>query len=133
MNKIAECKSSMVVANCLIDLTQENIQKTVAERNPKKSKQLTQSGLDKLKMGNGQKRKYEEEMKRLEISKTKALIKSPNKLHFFLWHVHMYHTWIFRYSTYAFRHWNHLFILHEESCDFFHKLNCFLIFARFIL
>lgn len=43
----------MAAANCLIDMAQGNIQKAVAEKNPEKSKQLTQTGLDQLKMGNG--------------------------------------------------------------------------------
>ena len=50
-DKIVQCKSNISVANDLIDLTQVNIKQAVEEKNPQKSRQLTQQALSKLQMG----------------------------------------------------------------------------------
>ena len=74
-DKIVQCKSNISVPNDLIDLVQVNIKQAVEEKNTQKSKQLTQQGLNKLQVGTGKKRKFEEDLKKLQKEKNDCLAK----------------------------------------------------------
>ena len=74
-DKIVQCKSNISVPNDLIDLVQVNIKQAVEEKNSQKSKQLTQQGLNKLQVGTGKKRKFEEDLKKLQKEKNDCLAK----------------------------------------------------------
>ena len=74
-DKIAQCKSNISVANDLIDLAQDNIKQAVEEQNTKTCTQLTQQGLSKLQAGTERKRKFEEDLQKLEKEKSDCLAK----------------------------------------------------------
>ena len=74
-DKIAQCKSNISVANDLLDLAQDNIKQAVEEQNTKTSRQLTQQGLSKLQVGTERKRKFEEDLQKLEKEKSDCLAK----------------------------------------------------------
>ena len=65
-DKIVQCKSNISVANDLIYLAQINIKQAVEEKNTQKSRQLTQQGLSKLQVGTERKRRFAEDLQKLE-------------------------------------------------------------------
>ena len=73
-DKIVQCKSSISVANDLIDLAEVNIKQAVEEKNTEKSRQLTQQGLSKLQVGAERKRKFED-LQKLQKGKSDRLAK----------------------------------------------------------
>ena len=81
-DKIVQCKSNISVPNDLIDLVQVNIKQAVEEKNTQKSKQLTQQGLNELQLGTGKKRKFEEDLKKLQKEKNDCLAKKNKWLQF---------------------------------------------------
>ena len=64
-----------ICANDLIDLAQVNIKQAVEEKNTQKSRQLTQQGLGKLQLGTEAKRKFEEDLQKLQKVKSDCLAK----------------------------------------------------------
>ena len=74
-DKIVQSKSNISVANDLIDLAQVNIKQAVKEKNTQKSRQLTQQGLGKLQLGTEAKRKFEEDLQKLQKVKSDCLAK----------------------------------------------------------
>ena len=74
-DKIVQSKSNISVANDLIDLAQVNIKQAVEEKNTQKSRQLTQQGLSKLQLGTETKRKFEEDLQKLQKVKSDCLAK----------------------------------------------------------
>ena len=74
-DKIVQCKSNIHVANDLANLAQVNIKQAVEEKNTQKSKQLTQQGLSKLWVGTERKRKFEEDLQKLQKEKSDCLAK----------------------------------------------------------
>ena len=74
-DKIVQCKSNISVANDLIDLAEVNIKQAVEEKNTEKSRQLTQQGPSKLHVGAERKRKFEEDLQKLEKGKNDRLVK----------------------------------------------------------
>ena len=74
-DKIVQCKSNISVANDLIDLAEVNIKQAVEEKNTEKSRQLTQQGLSKLHVGAERKRKFEEDLQKLQKGKNDRLAK----------------------------------------------------------
>ena len=74
-DKIVQSKSNISVANDLIDLAQVNIKQAVEEKNTQKSRQLTQQGLGKLQLGTEAKRKFEEDLQKLQKVKSDCLAK----------------------------------------------------------
>ena len=74
-DKIVQCKSNISVANDLIDLAEVNIKQAVEEKNTEKSRQLTQQDLSKLHVGAERKRKFEEDLQKLQKGKNDRLAK----------------------------------------------------------
>ena len=74
-DKIVQCKLNISVANDFIDLTQVNIKQAVEEKSTQKSRQLTQQGLSKLQVGTERKRKYKEDLEKLQKEKSDCLPK----------------------------------------------------------
>ena len=74
-DKIVQCKSNISVANDLIYLVQVNIKQAVEEKNTQKRRQLTQQGLSKLQVGTERKRKFEEDLQKLQNEKSDCLAK----------------------------------------------------------
>ena len=81
-DKIVQCKSNLSVANDLIDLAQVNMKQAVEEKNTQKSRQLTQQGLSKLQVGTERKRKFKEDLQKLQNEKTGCLAKKNKWLQF---------------------------------------------------
>ena len=74
-DKIVQSKSNISVANYLIDLAQVNIKQAVEEKITYKGRQLTQQFLSKLQVGTERKRKFEEDLQKLQIKKSDCLAK----------------------------------------------------------
>ena len=74
-DKIVQCKSNISVANDLIDLAEVNIKQAVEEKNTEKSRQLIQQGLSKLQVGAERKRKFEQDLQKLQKGKSDRLAK----------------------------------------------------------
>ena len=74
-DKIVQCKSNISVSNDLIDLAEVNIKQAVEEKSTEKSRQLTQQGLSKLQVGAERKRKFEEDLQKLQKGKSDRLAK----------------------------------------------------------
>ena len=70
-----QCKSNISLANDLIDLAQLNIKQGVEEKNIQKSRQLPQQDLSKIQVGTERKRKFEEDLQKLQKEKSDCLAK----------------------------------------------------------
>ena len=77
-DKIVQCKSNISFASDLIDLAQLNIKQAVEEKNTQKNRKLTQQGLSKLQLGTERKRKFEEDLQKLQKQRNDCL-KKKNK------------------------------------------------------
>ena len=74
-DKIVQCKSNISFASDLIDLAQLNIKQAVEEKNTQKNRKLTQQGLSKLQLGTERKRKFEEDLQKLQKQRNDCLVK----------------------------------------------------------
>ena len=74
-DKIVQCKSNISLANDLIHLAQLNIKQGVEEKNIQKSRQLPQQDLSKIQVGTERKRKFEEDLQKLQKEKSDCLAK----------------------------------------------------------
>ena len=74
-DKIVQSKSNISVANYLIDLAQVNIKQAVEEKITYKGRQLTKQFLSTLQVVTERKRKFEEDLQKLQIKKSDCLAK----------------------------------------------------------
>lgn len=72
-DEIETCKVNISVANDLILKAQKTIESALNEKNVKSGRTLTQQGLSELQVGNDRKRKFDEELAKLEKKKKKLL------------------------------------------------------------